>query len=48
MVRSFFAELGLEIIKLEFHAAMGLVNFSHIQEIHDNRKRITERYDQKS
>jgi dTDP-4-amino-4,6-dideoxygalactose transaminase len=31
----------------EFHAAMGLVNLGHIQEIHENRKRITERYDQK-
>jgi dTDP-4-amino-4,6-dideoxygalactose transaminase len=42
-----FAELGLNGKNSEFHAAMGLVNLGHIQEIHDNRKRITERYDEK-
>jgi dTDP-4-amino-4,6-dideoxygalactose transaminase len=42
-----FAELGLNAKNSEFHAAMGLVNLGHIQEIHDNRKGITERYDQK-
>jgi dTDP-4-amino-4,6-dideoxygalactose transaminase len=42
-----FAELGLNGKNSEFHAAMGLVNLGHIQEIHENRKRITERYDQK-
>jgi dTDP-4-amino-4,6-dideoxygalactose transaminase len=42
-----FAELGLNGKNSEFHAAMGLVNLGHINEIHDNRKRITERYDEK-
>jgi dTDP-4-amino-4,6-dideoxygalactose transaminase len=42
-----FAELGLNGKNSEFHAAMGLVNLGHIQAIHDNRKRITERYDEK-
>ncbi|MFT5876058.1 MAG: dTDP-4-amino-4,6-dideoxygalactose transaminase [Clostridium sp.] len=42
-----FAELGLNAKNSEFHAAMGLVNLGHIEEIHDNRKRITERYDEK-
>jgi dTDP-4-amino-4,6-dideoxygalactose transaminase len=42
-----FAELGLNAKNSEFHAAMGLVNLGHIQEIHENRKRITERYDEK-
>jgi dTDP-4-amino-4,6-dideoxygalactose transaminase len=42
-----FAELGLNGKNSEFHAAMGLVNLGHIQEIHENRKRITERYDEK-
>jgi dTDP-4-amino-4,6-dideoxygalactose transaminase len=46
--RLFFAELGLNAKEnSEFHAAMGLVNLGHIREIHENRKRITERYDQK-
>jgi dTDP-4-amino-4,6-dideoxygalactose transaminase len=42
-----FAELGLNGKNSEFHAAMGLVNLDYIKEIHDNRKRITERYDEK-
>lgn len=42
-----FAELGLNGKNSEFHAAMGLVNLDCIQEIHDNRKKITERYDAK-
>jgi dTDP-4-amino-4,6-dideoxygalactose transaminase len=42
-----FAELGLNGKNSEFHAAMGLVNLGHIEEIHNNRKRITERYDEK-
>ena len=42
-----FAELGLNGKNSEFHAAMGLVNLDFIQEIHDNRKRIVERYDEK-
>lgn len=42
-----FAELGLNGKNSEFHAAMGLTNLEYIKEIHDNRKRITERYDEK-
>lgn len=42
-----FAELGLNGKNSEFHAAMGLVNLDCIQEIHNNRKKITERYDAK-
>lgn len=42
-----FAELGLNGKNSEFHAAMGLVNLDYIKEIYDNRKRITERYDEK-
>lgn len=42
-----FAELGLNGKNSEFHAAMGLVNLDCIKEIHDNRKKITERYDEK-
>lgn len=42
-----FAELGLNGKNSEFHAAMGLVNLNYINEIHDNRKKITERYDAK-
>ncbi len=42
-----FANLGLNGKNSEFHAAMGLVNLNHIQTIHDNRKRISERYDEK-
>lgn len=42
-----FAELGINGKNSEFHAAMGLVNLNYIEEIHDNRKKITERYDEK-
>lgn len=42
-----FAELGINGKNSEFHAAMGLVNLNHIHEIHDNRKKIVERYDEK-
>ncbi|NEW78093.1 MAG: DegT/DnrJ/EryC1/StrS family aminotransferase [Gelidibacter sp.] len=42
-----FAELGINGKNSEFHAAMGLVNLDYIQEIHKNRKKITERYDEK-
>jgi dTDP-4-amino-4,6-dideoxygalactose transaminase len=42
-----FAELGLNGKNSEFHAAMGLVNLDFIQEIHNNRKKISERYDEK-
>lgn len=42
-----FAELGLNGKNSEFHAAMGLVNLDFIHKIHDNRKKIVERYDEK-
>lgn len=42
-----FSELGINGKNSEFHAAMGLVNLSHFAEIHENRKRLTERYDEK-
>ncbi len=42
-----FAVLGLNGKNSEFHAAMGLVNLDYINEIHFNRKKITERYDAK-
>lgn len=42
-----FAELGLNGKNSEFHAAMGLVNLDYINEIHQSRKNITERYDEK-
>lgn len=42
-----FAELGINAKNSEFHAAMGLLNLNYIQEIHDKRKRIVERYDEK-
>lgn len=42
-----FAELGLNGKNSEFHAAMGLTNLKHIVSIHQSRKAITERYDEK-
>lgn len=42
-----FAELGINGKNSEFHAAMGLANLEYIQEIHENRKKICERYDEK-
>ncbi|NDP28015.1 MAG: DegT/DnrJ/EryC1/StrS family aminotransferase [Flavobacterium sp.] len=39
-----FDELGINGKNSEFHAAMGLINLKYIQAIHDNRKKITERY----
>lgn len=42
-----FAELGLNGKNSEFHAAMGLLNLDYIGQIHDNRKKVTERYDEK-
>ena len=42
-----FAELGINGKNSEFHAAMGLANLKHIGQIHENRRRITERYDEK-
>jgi len=41
-----FAELGINGKNSEFHAAMGLANLEHIEEIHDNRKLLTFRYDE--
>jgi len=42
-----FAELGLNGKNSEFHAGMGLANLKHIMNIHESRKAITERYDEK-
>jgi dTDP-4-amino-4,6-dideoxygalactose transaminase len=42
-----FAELGINGKNSEFHAAMGLVNLNYIQEIHNKRKDLTERYNDK-
>jgi dTDP-4-amino-4,6-dideoxygalactose transaminase len=42
-----FAELGINGKNSEFHAAMGLANLNFIQEIHNNRKAVCERYDEK-
>jgi dTDP-4-amino-4,6-dideoxygalactose transaminase len=42
-----FAELGINGKNSEFHAAMGLLNLNYITDIHENRKKITDRYDQK-
>jgi dTDP-4-amino-4,6-dideoxygalactose transaminase len=42
-----FAELGLNGKNSEFHAAMGLANLKYIKEIHNRRKELTERYNNK-
>ncbi|WP_411972650.1 DegT/DnrJ/EryC1/StrS family aminotransferase [Sphingobacterium sp. Lzh-3] len=42
-----FACLGLNGKNSEFHAAMGLANLRHIEAIHEKRKELTERYDEK-
>lgn len=42
-----FAELGINGKNSEFHAAMGLTNFFHIEKIHQRRKELTEHYDEK-
>lgn len=39
-----FDELGINGKNSEFHAAMGLINLEYIQDIHQQRKLITERY----
>jgi dTDP-4-amino-4,6-dideoxygalactose transaminase len=39
--------LGINGKNSEFHAALGLANLKYIQEIHDQRKVLTERYDEK-
>lgn len=41
-----FAELGINGKNSEFHAAMGLVNLNYIDKIHENRKKIVQRYDE--
>ncbi|WP_018629362.1 DegT/DnrJ/EryC1/StrS family aminotransferase [Niabella aurantiaca] len=41
-----FAELGINGKNSELHAAMGLVNFKYINDIHQKRKYLTEIYDQ--
>jgi dTDP-4-amino-4,6-dideoxygalactose transaminase len=42
-----FAELGINGKNSEFHAAMGLANLDYIDEIHERRKIICQRYDEK-
>ncbi|MCY0979371.1 DegT/DnrJ/EryC1/StrS family aminotransferase [Chryseobacterium wangxinyae] len=42
-----FAELGLNGKNSEFHAAIGLTNFSYIQKIHQKRKELSEYYNEK-
>lgn len=39
-----FAELGINGKNSEYHAAMGLVNYKHIEAIHNKRKILTEAY----
>lgn len=41
-----FAELGINGKNSEFHAAMGLVNITHMPEIIEKRKLVSDRYDQ--
>jgi dTDP-4-amino-4,6-dideoxygalactose transaminase len=41
-----FAELGINGKNSEFHAAMGLVNITHMPEIMEKRKLVSDRYDQ--
>jgi dTDP-4-amino-4,6-dideoxygalactose transaminase len=41
-----FAELGINGKNSEFHAAMGLVNITHMPEINEKRKLVSDRYDQ--
>jgi dTDP-4-amino-4,6-dideoxygalactose transaminase len=42
-----FAELGINGKNSEFHAAMGLANLDYIDDIHERRKNICQRYDEK-
>lgn len=42
-----FAELGINGKNSEFHAAMGLANLDVIKQIHENRRILCERYDEK-
>ena len=40
-----FSELGINGKNSEFHAAMGLVNLKYIEDIHNQRKELTQAYD---
>ncbi len=40
-----YQSVGINAKNSEFHAAMGLVNFQHLREIIENRKKISEYYD---
>jgi dTDP-4-amino-4,6-dideoxygalactose transaminase len=42
-----FYNLGINGKNSEFHAAMGLANLNYIQAIHEKRKLLTDRYDEK-
>lgn len=42
-----FAELGINGKNSEYHAAMGLANLKYLEAIHQKRKELTERYDEK-
>lgn len=42
-----FSELGINGKNSEFHAAMGIVNLNHIDEIKNKRQQIANRYDEK-
>ncbi len=42
-----FAELGINGKNSEYHAAMGLANLKYLDAIHQRRKELTERYDEK-
>lgn len=42
-----FAELGINGKNSEFHAAMGLANYPHIDVIHEKRKKLTDLYNEK-
>lgn len=42
-----FADLGINGKNSEYHAAMGLANVKYLDVIHQKRKELTERYDEK-
>lgn len=42
-----FAELGINAKNSEFHAAMGLANLNYINDIHEKRKSLVKRLDEK-
>ena len=41
-----FVELGINGKNSEFHAAMGLTNFNYLEDIHNKRKKLTEKYNE--